>query len=104
MRVSLHNPPTDRDVVNARTAKRSVNKFLSALIKTRMANWMRKSVKPPGSRSGVVAVPMPFPMKGVDLVGHRMPVAGQQAHRLIAGVAPAEAGVGEVPDVGNGPS
>ena len=69
-----------------------------------MVNWMRKSVKSLGSRFGVAVVPMPFPMKGVDLVGHRMPVAGQQAHRLIAGVAPAEAGVGEVPDVGNGPS
>ena len=65
---------------------------------------MRRSVKPPGSRFGVAAVPMPFPMKGVDPVGHRMPAVVEQARRLIAGVAPAEAGVGEVPDVGNGPS
>ena len=88
--------------MNARTAKRSVNKFLSALIKTRTANWMRRSVKPPGSRFGVAAVPMPFPMKGVDPVGHRMPAVVQQARRLIAGVAPGEAGAGEGPDAGNG--
>ena len=97
--ISLHNPPTDRDVVNARTARRSANRFLSALIKTRMVNWMRKSVKPLGSRFGAAVVPMPFPMKGVDPVDHRMPAVVQQARRLIAGVG--EAGAGEVPDEGN---
>ena len=91
-------------MVNAPTAKRSVNKFLIVLIKTRMANWMRTNVKPLGSLSGVAAVPISFLVKGVDPVGHRMPAVVQQARRLIAGVAPGEAGAGEVPDAGNGSS
>ena len=56
-----------------------------------MVNWMRKSVKPLGSRFGVAVVPMPFPMKGVDPVDHRMPAVVEQGRRLIAGVG--EAGV-----------
>jgi hypothetical protein len=91
-------------VVNAPTAKRSANKFLIVLIKTRMANWMRKNVKPLGNLSGVAAVPIPFLMKEVDPVVPRMPAVVQQARRLIAGVAPGEAGAGEVPDAGNGSS
>ena len=69
-----------------------------------MANWMRKNVKPLGSLSGVAAVPIPFLVKGVDPVGHRMPAVVELARRLIAGVAPGEAGAEEVPDAGNGPS
>ena len=77
--------------MDARTAKLSVNKFLSALIKTRTANWMRKSVKPPGSRSGVAGLPE----RAVAPKG-RLPMP----HEGIA--ADATAGAGEVPDAGNG--
>ena len=69
-----------------------------------MANWMRKNVKPPGSRSGVAAVPIPFLVKGVDPVGPRMPVVVQQARRLIVVPAPGEVGAGEVPDAVKGSS
>ena len=62
---------------------------------------MRKNVKPLGSLSGVAAAPIPFLVKGVDPVVPRMPAVVEQARRLIAGVAPGEAGAGEVPDEGN---
>ena len=65
---------------------------------------MRKNVKPLGSLSGGVAVPIPFLVKGVDPVVPRMPAVVEQARRLIAGVAPGEAGAGEGPDAGNGSS
>ena len=54
---------------------------------------MWKSVKPLESRSGVA------PMKGVDPVGLRTPVVGQQARHAIAVVVPVVAEEG--PDAGN---
>jgi len=54
---------------------------------------MWKSVKPLESRSGVA------PMKGVDPVGLRTPVVGQQVRHAIAVAVPGVAEEG--PDAGN---
>ncbi|RTZ63595.1 MAG: hypothetical protein DSZ35_11390 [Verrucomicrobia bacterium] len=93
MRVSLHNPPTDRDGMDAPTARHCASKSWSASTRTGTANWMRKSVKRPGSRSAETGLPE----RAVAPKG-RLPMPDEGI------AADATAGAGDVPDGGNGSS